>query len=77
MHDVFRVHVFDCRQGLTEEFVCLSLANSLMFVLVGEESAIFGQLHDHVDFAFLNESVPQFDDMRVVDSCMQVDFSFK
>lgn len=77
MHDVLRMHVFDGWQGLAEELVSLGLADGLMFVLVGEEGAIFGQLHDHVDFALLNEGVPQFDDMRVVDGRMQVDFSFK
>jgi hypothetical protein len=62
---------------LGEEFVCFCLVDGSMLILVGEERAVFGQLHDHVDFAFLNEGVPKFDDVRVVDRRMQVDFPFK
>lgn len=43
-----------------------------MLVLVGKESAIFRQFHDHVDYIIFDEGVPKLDDMRVIDIRMQI-----
>lgn len=48
-----------------------------MLILVGKESPILGQFHHHIDSVILNERVPELYDMRVVNCCMQVDFSFQ
>ena len=48
-----------------------------MLVLVGEQGAAFGQFHDHVHLAVLDERVPQLADVRVVDRRMQVDLSLQ
>jgi hypothetical protein len=48
-----------------------------MLILVGKESAILSQFHDHIDSVILDERVPEFDDVGVVDYRMQVDFPFK
>lgn len=48
-----------------------------MLILVRKECAILSQFHDHVYSVTLNEGVPKLNDMRVVDSCVQVDLSFK
>jgi hypothetical protein len=48
-----------------------------VLILVGKESSILGQLHHHVYSVILDERVPKLNDMRMVDDCVQVDFSFK
>lgn len=45
-----------------------------MLVLVGKQGSAFCQFHNHVHLAVLNERVPQFADMWVINSRVQVDF---
>lgn len=73
MHDVVGVQVADCRHGLAEELEGLGLTDVAVFVLVGEESAIFSQFHDHVDDVLFDEGVPEFDEVRVVHAGVEVD----
>lgn len=48
-----------------------------MLVLICKEGPILRQLHQHIDYIIFNESVPQFDDMRVVNRSVKIDLSFK
>jgi|688.fasta_scaffold1313374_1 hypothetical protein len=48
-----------------------------MLILISKKSPILSQLHHHIDNIILNESVPQFDDMRVVNRSVKIDLSFK
>lgn len=77
MHHILRVHVLDSRESLTEKLESFCLAYRMMLVLISKKSAILCELHDHVNFTFLNESIPKFDDMWVIDGCMQVDLSLE
>ena len=62
---------------MAEELEGLSLADVAVFVLVGEKGAIFCQFHDHIDDVIFDETVPQLDDMRVIDGHVQVNLPFQ
>ena len=74
MHGVVGVEVAECGEGLAEELECLCLADDLRAVLIGEESAVLREFHDHIDDGVLDDGVPELDDVRVVDCGVQVDF---
>ena len=73
MHAIVLMHIFDGGQTLTKKLEGLGLGESLLLVLVVKQSAVLGQFHDHVDGIILYESVPKFDDVRVVDTGVQID----
>lgn len=62
---------------MAEELEGFSFAQPLLFVLVVEEGAVLGQLHDHVHRIILYEGVPQLHDVRMVYSSMQVNFALE
>jgi len=77
VHHVVLMHVPDGGQTLAEEFEGLGLAQLGLLVLVAEQGAVLCQLHHHVDYVVLDESVPQFDDVRVVHTGVQVDLALE
>ena len=66
MHPVVLVHVFYSWKTLTEKLEGLSLAQSLLFVLIVEKGSILSQLQNHINHVILNKSVPKLDNMWVV-----------
>jgi len=74
VHYVVLVHILYGWQTLAEEFEGFGFAQPGVLVLVVEQSAILSQFHDHIDGFVLDEGVPEFDDVRVVDCRVQVDF---
>ena len=74
MHYIVFVQIFEGAESLAEELEGLGLADGSVLVLVGEEGAILGQLHNHVNDVIFDKRVPQLDDVRVVDPRMQIDF---
>ena len=49
----------------------------ILSVLMVEEVAIIGIIHDHIDSVIFQKSVPQLDDMRMVNESMNGDFPLK
>lgn len=58
MHNVALVHILDSRQTLAEKLERLCLAESGMFILIVEQSAIFCQLHHHVNHLLFDKRIP-------------------
>ena len=71
VNDVLAMEVPDSLQSLYQEFKGLGLAEDIFGVLVGEEVALLGILHNHIDGVSFEDSVPQFDDVRVVEGGVQ------
>ena len=74
VHYIVFMEIFEGTESLAEELEGLSLTDGSVLVLVGEEGAVLGQLHNHVNDVIFDEGVPQFDDVRVVDPRVQIDF---
>ena len=74
VHYIMFMEIFEGTEGLAEELEGLCLTDGSVLVLVGEEGTVLGQLHNHVNNVIFDEGVPQFDDVRVVDPRVQIDF---
>ena len=72
MHDIQRVQVLDSVYTLTEEFESFWLINDPMFVLIRKERTFFSELHNHINYVVVYESIPKLDDMRMIDRRMQI-----
>ena len=66
MDHILVVQILDAFEGLDEESEGFGLAEYIFGVLMVEKVASFGVLHDHVDDIILDDRVPQFDNMRMV-----------
>ena len=71
------MHIFNSLQGLCEKPEGLRFSKNGFGVLMVEEVAVVGIIHDHIDGVILEKSVPQFDDMWVIDESMDGDFPLK
>ena len=75
MDDILLVQVPNSLERLREELECLCLSEAVFAVLVVKEIAVFCVFHDHEDPIAIDESIPQLDDMRMVQFTMQFDLS--
>jgi hypothetical protein len=75
VNDILAVEVLDGLEGLGEELEGLHFRKDAFGVLVREEVALLGIFHDHVDRIGFQESVPEFDYVRVVQLAVQPDLS--
>ena len=60
------MHVPNGRQSLAKKFICITLTNVSVLVLVSKKCPALCQFHDHVDFTILDKRVPKLDYMRMV-----------
>jgi hypothetical protein len=75
VHHVLRVQVGHSRHCLREELESLSLAEGSLRVLVVEKVALLSELHHHVDPVVSRDRLPEFDDVRVIQFGVQLDFA--
>lgn len=64
--DIRLVHVLNPTQSLVEVAEGLLLGEGAAATQHAEQVAVFGVLHDHVDFVLVGEHSPQLDNVRVV-----------
>ena len=61
------MQITDTLNSLHEEFESLAFRKCNFFILVVKQIPIFSILQNHVDIVLINEGIPQFDNVRMVD----------
>ena len=72
MKYIILVQITDTLNSLHEEFESFTFGEGYFFILVVEEIAIFGVLQDHVDIVLVDEGIPQFDYVGMVNLRVQL-----
>lgn len=75
MDDIVIVKVFNTVKSLAKEFECFGLSKYVFGVLVIEQITTFGVVHDHIDCVLFEHSVPEFDNVWMVEFGVHFDFS--
>ena len=77
MDDIILVHVADPLQSLAEKSKGFGFSEGSFGILVVEEVPIFSIVHNHINAIVFEKSVPQLDNVRMVDSAVNCDLPLK
>lgn len=75
MNNILLVQISNSLESLREELECLCLCEDIFAVLVVEKISKICVFHDHEDAIAFNESIPQLDDMWMIQLTVQFDLS--
>ena len=76
MNYILSVQVLQTLQGLAEKFEGLSLFEHCFGVLIGKQIALFCELHNHINKISIDYSVPEGDNVGMLELGVQSNLSF-
>ena len=75
MDNILTMKIANSLQSLDKEFESLTLRKYTLRILIRKEVSLLRIFHYHIDRISIQNSVPQLDDMWMVQLRMQSDFS--
>ena len=77
MDDIILMHVADPLQSLTKKSKSFRFSEGSFRILMVEEISVLSIIHNHVNTIVFEKSIPQLDNVRMVDSAMNGNLSLK
>lgn len=71
MNDAITMQILDSLQCLIEILESLDFTKLFACILMMKQAALVHVLHDHVQSMVIEDTVPQFDDVRVLEFAMK------